>query len=340
MTDRKCAIAVPSYSDLGIKGPYFGDLVHDQLEMSHPGVFEKIYMVVKPAGDSSEEVVFSEHAREREVYVMHPCITNAAQHVMVAAETSDNLHRSDAHRVILFDLYNRYFSYDKRKMKQSLNAKLVADIYQGAHVDRVFTVDPHSSELVGFFSEDCPLEPLPMAGPLGDYFRQRHELSNVTVCSPDVGGYPRAERFARSLGLPLVGVRKSRSEDVSDKTEALEIVGDRRYIEGKTILFRDDVIRSGGSLEEAAGLLRDAGANDFYAAVTHLELCGDAVGRLKKSGIKVVGTNTIPHTFEGDDAMYFDVMDISGIIAEVVRRRSQGLSIGQFFRYSETGGRH
>ncbi len=336
MAERKYAIAVPNYGEhFNIPGPYFGDLVFEHLEKLHPGKFERIEMVVRGALDSSEEVQIEDHVRDRDVYVIHPCIVNAAQHVMVAQEISDNLHRSDVHNVILFDLYNRYFSYDKRKMKQSLNAKIVADNYEKVHIDRVFTFDAHSQELVLAFSLQCPLEPLPMTIPLGNFFRKHYPLDNFTVCSPDIGGYARAEVFADFLDLPLIGIRKRRAQEQSDSAKALEIVGERKYVEGKKILFRDEVIRSGGSLEEAANMLREAGAEEFYAAVTHLELCGNAIDKIKRNGIKVIGTNTIAHEFGEKDKDHFNILDVSPLIAEVTYRRSEGLSIREFFSYTK-----
>jgi len=335
MIAEKTAIAVPTYEQyMGIKGPYFGDMVFEHLENDHPGKYERIYMTVKAASDGSEEIVTDAHMRERDVYVMHPQVLSPAQHVMTAQEMSDDLIRSDAQQVILFDLYNPYYSYDKRKGKQSINARTVADNYKAAGINRVFTVDPHSDLLVLAFGPECPLEPLSMQGPLAERFRESYELGGVTVCSPDIGGYPRAEVFADMLDIPLVGIRKRRSEHDSDSTKALEIVGDKKHIKGRKILFRDDVIRSGGSLLEAKNVLDEAGAEGYYAVATHLSLCGDARKRIKESGIKVIGTNTVPQKFAEDERSLYDVLDISPIIAKIMYRRSEGMSISEFFRSS------
>lgn len=325
-------IAIPSYEKhFGIKGPYFGDLVFDHLRERHPGKFEKIQIRVKGAADTSEETLTEAHVRDRIVYVIHPCYLDAARHVKVAEEVSDDLLRSDVRRVVLVDPYNRYFSYDKRKRKQSLNARITADNYASAGISRIFTVDPHSDMLVLAFGHNCPLEPLPMDGELASYFRDNHDLTNMTVCSPDIGGYNRAELFADLLDLPLVGLRKRRSQEVSDTTESLGIVGDLKNIEGRDILFRDDVIRSGDSIEKATAILRKHGAKKIYAAITHLELCGKARDRIMKNKITVIGTNTMPREFSDKERKYFDVLDISPIVAEVIYRRSEGMPIGQFF---------
>jgi ribose-phosphate pyrophosphokinase len=272
--------------------------------------------------------------RDRNVYIMHPLVMRGqpAKHVMIARQISDNLKRSDSEDVILFDLYNPYFSYDKRKGKQPISVRLVLDSYKTAGVGRTFTVEPHSDLDVIASAADSPLEPLGMQIPLSSYFRERHELDRVTVCSPDIGGYNRAEVFADLLQVPLVALRKKRSEERSDTTTVLSVVGDRKDIEGRTIVFRDDVVRTAGSIVGAKEALRAAGAVDFYVVAPHLSLDGHARQIIRENGLKVIGTNTIPQSFSGDEAALYDVMDISPIVAEVVYRRSEGLSIGEFFQ--------
>jgi len=335
MNGEKSAIAIPSYEEcLGIEGPYFGNLVFGHIDDKHPGEFERIELKVKIVADGSEEIVTGDHVRGRTVYVMHQFMKGIgpSRHVMIATETSDNLHRSDAEDVILFDLYNPYDSYDKRKGKQSLNARLVADKYAAAHIDRVFKVEPHSDELVNAYGLDCPLEPLPSQIALAKHFRESYELGDVTVCSPDIGGYSRAEVFADLLNAKLIGLRKKRSTEVADETKVLGIVGEREDIEGRMILLRDDVIRTAGSLKGAMNVLDEYGARGYYVVATHLSLDGDARKTIANSNIKkVIGTNTIHQTFSGEGSGIYDVLDISPIIAEVVYRRSTGKSIGRYF---------
>lgn len=334
MKNDRVAVAIPRYDlDFDIKGPYFGDRVFEYIEENHPGSVERVDLRVKGASDGTEEVITENHVRKREVYVIHPLYMFPAKHVMIAQEASDDLHRSDASEVVLVDLYNPYFSYDKRKGKQSLNARLVADNYKEAHFERIFTFDPHT-DLVGLaYPLSCPLESLAGQIPLAKRLKEKYDFNkeNAVVCSPDIGGYPRAEVFADLLDIPLIGVRKRRSKEKSDETTPLEIVGDRKFIEGRTIIFRDDVIRTADSLENAKHALEGYGAKDFMAVAAHLSLVGDARNRIKKNMIRVVGTNTIPQKFDEDEESLYEIVDVTPIVGEVVYRRSQGLSIGEFF---------
>lgn len=330
---RRTAIAIPRYNDNDIEN--IGDHVFGNLEEHHPGKFEKIDLRVKTAGDGSEEILTDDNMRDRDVYIIHPLVADPAKHVLIAQEISDNLYRSDAHKVFLFDLYNPYYSYDQRKKKQSLNARVVADNYASSNIKRVFTFEPHSQMLVLAFSVDCPLEPLPMQLHLAEHFRQRYDLSNITVCSPDIGGYKRAEVFADLLQVPLIGLRKIRSVEKSDATTPLGIVGDIKNVKGKMILFRDDVIRSAGSIIGAMRLLDDAGAAGYYVVVTHLSLCGEARQRIKDNKITVIGTNTIPQEFDESEEKIYSIFDVSPLTSEIIYRRSDALSIGKYFKSFE-----
>ncbi len=345
MAPGKVGIAVPSYEEFyGIKGPYFGDRVFDYLEDRHPGKFEYIPETVKRASDSSQETLTGKNVRERIVYIMHPTIPEieASTHVMVAQQMADDLLRSDAYRVILFDLYNRYHSYDKRKGRQSLNARIVAENLEGSGIRRVFTIDPHSEELVLAFSSRCPLEGLSALGHLAEAYREGNSLENTTVCAPDIGGYPRAEKVADFLDLPLIGIRKRRSQEKSDETEVLEVVGEKKFVKGRRILFVDDVIRSAGTASTAWDTLHAEpyGAESCHMLATHLELCENAKDLLKERDIKVLGTNTVDHRFTEEERKYIKVIDVSPTMGEVIYRRSEGMSIKQFFKMKPKTGSH
>ena len=333
MVKKPVGIAVPDYTSFGIEGPMFGDLVFDHLDRTYRGSFERIPITVSRKADRSSETFTRENVRKRDVYVIHQCVAEADTHTATAQKIGDDLRRSDAGDIVLFDLYNPNFSYDKRKARQSINARIVGDNYAESGINRVFTYDAHSDALVLAFGHHCPLEILPMSRPLAHYFRERYELENVTVCAPDIGGYERAEIFSGLLKVPLIGLRKERDLVTPDSTEALEIVGDRKYIEGKKILIRDDVIRSGGSIDTVVKILQEAGASDeFYVVSTHLELCGEAKDVIRRNKLKVIGTNTRHHNFTDEERQFIDVFDISELTARLIYLRSEGQSISEFFK--------
>ena len=72
------------------------------------------------------------------------------------------------------------------------------------------------------------------------------------------------------------------------------LIGDVR---GKDAIIYDDEIATGGSIQEAARILRDFGARRVRVGVTHAVLSGPALDRLSAAELdELVVTDTIPVT--------------------------------------------
>lgn len=326
-------LVVPNYEEIGIRKPYVGDLVWDKLK-DNPD-FEYIPVKYIRFKDTSGKVVTEKSVRDKTVYVIHSYYVRHDTHTEIACWIADELKRSGAKTINLFDLYNKSFRQDKRKERESLNAKWIADKYSLAGIDRVFTFDPHSDQVQLAFKK-CPLEELHLSQELADYFVKNYDVKNCTVCSPDFGAYGRAQRTANLLGLPLIILRKVR--EAADKS-GIAIIGNiTKYVTNRNIIIRDDVCGTAGTLVEAADVLREKGAGKIYALISHVDLCKGndeemqkAKQRIVKNNIKVVGTNTVSPDFTEDERRYFDIVDISPLIAEIISIHSKGASISRFF---------
>lgn len=330
---KSLGLVVPHYEAIGIEGPYLGDLIWKELkDTAH---FEYIPVKYIRFKDTSGKLVTERSVRNKVLYVIHPYYVSHDTHTEIACWIADELKRSGAKEVNLFDPYNRSFRQDRRKGRESLNARWIADKYSLAGVDRVFTCDPHSDQVQLAF-KNSPLEELHLSQELADYFVRNYEKSNCTVCSPDFGAYGRAERTANLLGLPLVVLRKVRE---GPDTSRIEIIGNvQDYVVNRDIIIREDVCGTGGTLVEAASSLRKEGARNIYVLLSHLDLCKGneeetkrAKQRIIQNQIKVIATNTIPHELTEEEKMHFDIVDIAPLVAEIISVHSKGESISRFF---------
>ncbi|MCH8820822.1 MAG: hypothetical protein IIB03_10975, partial [Acidobacteria bacterium] len=84
------------------------------------------------------------------------------------------------------------------------------------------------------------------------------------------------------LGTPVVIGNKQR-EDHSEQARVLEVIGE---VKDKNVLIVDDFATTGRSLISMTELLKERGANDVYAAVTHGILSKGAASRIEQSDIK------------------------------------------------------
>ena len=104
-------------------------------------------------------------------------------------------------------------------------------------------------------------------------------------------------------------------------------------VKGKTCIITDDIIDSGGTIVNAADALIKRGAKEVYVYVTHGVLSGEAVEKIKKSKIKnLVVTDTIDNSDKVKKSRNIEVLSISNLLAEAMRRISNSTSVSDLFK--------
>ncbi|KAL4403095.1 ribose phosphate diphosphokinase subunit Prs4 [Malassezia pachydermatis] len=129
---------------------------------------------------------------------------------------------------------------------------------------------------------------------------------------------------------PKVSEDTNVSEDENDSTMEL-LVGN---VAGKTAILVDDMIDTGRTLALAYKTLEAAGAKRVFAVATHGVLSGHAMKLLSHLSIeKLVVTNTIANQEKARDSKgKVEVLDMSAVIGETIRRSHHGESISTMFR--------
>jgi ribose-phosphate pyrophosphokinase len=138
----------------------------------------------------------------------------------------------------------------------------------------------HAGQIQGFF--DIPTDNLYGAPVMSADIQARFAGHELMVVSPDVGGVVRARALAKRLdNAPLAIVDKRRER--AGESEVMNIIGD---VSGRFCILIDDIVDSGGTLCNAAQALKDKGATEVVAYITHGVLSGGAVARVNDSGLK------------------------------------------------------
>ena len=110
----------------------------------------------------------------------------------------------------------------------------------------------------------------------------------------------------------------------------MNVIGD---VEGKTCVIVDDIIDSGGTIVNAAKALKDRGAKEVYVYITHGVLSGEAVKKIKNSVIKnLVITDTIDNNNKTKGAKNIEVLPISSLMGEAIKRISNSTSVSDLFK--------
>jgi ribose-phosphate pyrophosphokinase len=237
----------------------------------------------------------------------------------------DALKRASAQQVTAVIPYFSYAKGDKKdEPRVSIRARVCADALEAAGADRVLTMDLHSPQIQGFFS--VPVDHLYSRHVLCARIRELG-LRDLVVCSPDVGFAKGASAYANILGVPVAIGNKQRV-DHTETAEVLQVIGDVR---GKNVVMVDDFAITGRSLISMAEVLRDAGAKDIYAAVSHGVLSKGAAPRIGASLIKKMFiTDTIESPVDPLPPN-IESVSVAGLFATAIRSIHDRTSVSMLF---------
>jgi ribose-phosphate pyrophosphokinase len=281
---------------------------------------------VRRFADMEIFVEIQENVRGQDAFVVQSTSFPANDHLMELLIMTDALRRSSARRITAVVPYFGYARQDRKPGPRTpISAKLVANLITHAGADRVLTVDLHAGQIQGFF--DIPTDNLFAAPVMVRDIKERMEMHNLMVVSPDVGGVVRARALAKRIDAPLAIVDKRRER--AGESEVMNIIGDVR---GKSCILVDDIVDSGGTLCNAADALLREGAKEVSAYITHGVLSGGAVARITASRLKeLVLTDTIQATEAVRVSNNIRVVSIAPLIGEAIARTAKEESVSSLF---------
>lgn len=282
--------------------------------------------VVRRFADMEIFVEILENVRGSDVFVIQSTSYPANDHLMELLIIIDALRRASARRITAVVPYFGYARQDRKPGPRTpISAKLVANMITEAGADRVLTLDLHAGQIQGFF--DIPTDNLYAAPVMVRDIRERFDLSNVMVVSPDVGGVVRARGLAKRINAPLAIIDKRRER--AGESEVMNVIGE---VAGRTCVLVDDIVDSGGTLVNAADALLEQGANEVYAYITHGVLSGGAVARITASRIKeLVITDSIQATEAVRVAANIRELSIATLIGDAIARTANEESVSSLF---------
>ena len=282
--------------------------------------------VVRRFADMEIFVEIQENVRGSDAFILQSTSYPANDHLMELLIITDALRRASARRITAVIPYFGYARQDRKSGSRTpISAKLVANLITHAGADRVMTVDLHASQIQGFF--DIPTDNLFASPVMVRDIRERFQLSNVMVVSPDVGGVVRARGLSKRINTPLAIIDKRRER--AGESEVMNVIGE---VAGHTCILVDDIVDSGGTLVNAADALLANGAKEVYAYITHGVLSGGASARIINSKLKeLVITDSILPTEAVRGAKNIRTLSIATLIAEAIGRTASEESVSSLF---------
>ena len=280
-------------------------------------------ITVKRFADGEIYVQLQESIRGCDIFLVQPTCPPTNETLMELLVMVDACRRASAGTITAVIPYFGYARADRKvNGRESIAAKLVANLITAAGCDRVLVLDLHSAQCVGYF--DIPVDHVFGQSVVLDYLSSKGIApGDLVVVSPDVGGVARARSFAKRLSdAPLAIVDKRRQSH--NRAEVMNLIGD---VEGKVAVMVDDMIDTAGTISAGAKLLRERGAREVIATATHAVFSPPAVERLS-SGLftEVIVTNSIPLS---QDRLFpqLTVLSAANLLGETIWRVHRGASV-------------
>jgi ribose-phosphate pyrophosphokinase len=282
---------------------------------------------VRRFADEEIFVEIHENVRGEDVFLVQSTSYPANDNLMELLICIDALRRASAKRITAVVPYFGYARQDRKPGPRTpISAKLVANLITVAGANRVLSVDLHAGQIQGFF--DIPTDNLFGAPVMSADIQARFGDRPMTVVSPDVGGVVRARSLAKRLNnAPLAIVDKRRER--AGESEVMNIIGE---VSGRFCILIDDIVDSAGTLCNAAAALRQQGASDVVAYVTHGVLSGGAAARVGASELtELVVTDSIYSGEPDEGGNKIRRLTIAPLLAEAIRRIADESSVSSLF---------
>ena len=281
---------------------------------------------IKRFSDGEIYIEINENIRGNSVFVIQSTSNPANNNLMELLLCIDALRRSSAKNITAVIPYYGYARQDRKVVpRTSISAKVVANLITNAGASRVVTVDLHAGQIQGFF--DMPVDNLFTTPLFARYIKKKLKNKKLICVSPDVGGVQRTRGLATKIKADLAIIDKRRPKP--GKSQVMNIIGN---VKGKTCIIVDDIIDSGGTIVNAVDALKKNGATEVYVFITHAVLSGDAASKIKKSKIKkLIITDTIDNSQKIKNNNKIEVLSISSLMAEAIKRISNSTSVSDLF---------
>ena len=286
-----------------------------------------VHSSIRKFSDGEIYIEINENIRGNSIFLIQSISSPANDNLMELLLCIDALKRSSAKNITAVIPYFGYARQDRKVApRTSISAKLVSNLITKAGADRVVTVDLHAGQIQGFF--DIPVDNLFATPIFARHVKKKLKTKNLICVSPDVGGVERTRALARKLDIGIAIIDKRRP--APGKSQVMNVIGN---VNNKTCIIIDDIIDSGGTIVNAAHALLNRGAKEVHVYITHGVLSGQAVDKIKKSKIKnLVITDTIDNSDKVKKAKNIEVLSITNLLGEAIKRISNSTSVSDLFK--------
>lgn len=274
---------------------------------------------VRTFADGEMEVTLGGQVKGARVLLVQTFGAPVQDALMELLLLADAARRSGAEEICAVVPYLGYSRQDRApRPGAAVSAEVVAKMLEAAGIDRMVTVDVHSSRVAGAYG--IPFESVSAMEVLAARIGKKLAGARICVVSPDAGGMPRAELVTdilRRQGAEAAVVMVEKRREEANVVASARLLGN---VEGCACVLVDDMIDTAGTLCAAAQVVREGGASSVSAAVVHGLFNGPAVEKLMGLGLDALWVcDTLPLREEVRALTALEVVEVAGVVKRVIR---------------------
>lgn len=326
--------------------------------LEHIEDFEEDYIIRMTSNDlirfsnGEAKAVIRESVRDTDLYILSDVSNNSVsyklrgnnhymgpdEHFMdVLRILSAECGHASKRTLIMPYLYSS--RQDRKESRESLDCAMSLNWLVNMGIDEIVTCDVHNKGVMNAI-HSVPFENVYLTDTMLEAWLRKEYIEDkedIICISPDEGAMKRARFFSEVLdGAKIGSFYKYRSQNITDGSAQIRehrFLGNEEDLVGRTALVTDDMIDSGSSILDTAKQLKELGADKVYLMTTFAFFSKglDKFNEYYECGYfdKVYSTNLVYVSPEVRGQPWFELVDCSNKIANIINELNYGRSIGQ-----------
>ncbi len=227
---------------------------------------------------------------EKSVAIVQSAYAPQDKHLLELLFMASELREHGCDEIVAIIPYLAYARQNKRfEDNEAVGISTLMKLINSSGVDSIITVEPHRYEIMKMFAGKSKIVEMSEAISLAI----KNGIEKPVILSPDKGGIERAKKVADITGCSYDYIEKARDYATGEVSAKASVSEDLR---GRNVAIVDDIISTGGTVEQAARIAKSCGSNRVIAAAAHLVMANGAYERIRNAGVsELYGTNTIPY---------------------------------------------
>jgi ribose-phosphate pyrophosphokinase len=302
--DKTVVFASSAYAELGQRVARLADFAWGEVERQQFPDGERYQRIMTPT-DARDVILIGGTISDSETLEIYDLAAGVVKY--------------GAHTLTLVIPYFGYGTMERAVLQGEIvtaktRARLLSSIPEAGSGNQVVLLDLHSPGIAYYFEGGIRTYHV-YAKPLILEAAQRLGGDRYVLACTDAGRAKWVESLANDLGVDASFVFKRRLDG-----RRTEVAGMSAHVENKRVIIYDDLIRTGGSLLQAARAYREAGAASIAAIATHGLFPEDALARLEQSGLfeELVCTDSHPRAVALQNS-FLTVRSIDQLLAAYLR---------------------